>query len=892
MRRRGVEAPLPYAVAGLYGVTLLADYDADDLLSTLADTDPVTTWTDRTGSSNDIGNTGSNRPTFDAANPHFNGHASVNFAKASTQYLFGSSLPICTTLGGTDTPWTAFIVARRTTKVTAQETYLSLGNSASAVNYQQCMCEYANSNSQRNSIGIRDAVAASQTTLRGTNELSDFSPQVLAFTRGAADGLIHVVGGTQNPLYDATVDSINSDSGTAYGDQGAFTFDRLAIGCLLRSTVSSASDLEVARVLIYSGELTEAERVRVASYLWFRYCVETDDVDLTGKLADGLVHSWNANNVTGFAGETVGSMIDSAGSKTMTAASGAKYPTIRLAENGSKYLEFDGTSDVMTAGAAADWKFLHDGSDFTLALVYRVAAADEALHPLVDTLDNDPVNNTGLSVLHDGASAAHSIQVKAGASHLTTALLNHDSQDYGARPDAWHALILVHQGTVPSSEENYHISLDNERYAQIDHGTGVTPDTGNPAGTLTLGALAGLGGYGKFDFRSLRLWNRALGQPSEVQQLAEVLAEYQGVSHVSLAAGNGLANVLNDTTKHRGFPALCQDANGTRHCIYRRAADHGSSRGVGVIVSSADGYRWSAERVIYDVDDADGRDFRGEGGFIRLTQGANAGRLVYFTKWSDDTSTIRVSGKPSTLLIGYSDDNGGTWTWLDPMENDSDKTNWSYTASPNGLIEQQTGANAGRIIITFSSNSTAWPNTLDQDIRLSYSDDGGLTWADSTIIVEHDVEPAANVRITETSLVEWDDGDLSLFMRDDTNKYIWRGTANVSDLTTWAVDASQLFSGWGRPVVVRDPNAAAGLFMFYRSTPGDITVWRYSSDEGATWGAERAFSNLHATTTVAQYNETSYVFATTDSAGNVWVAYGLEQGDDSDIFVRLWELAE
>lgn len=91
--------------------------------------------------------------------------------------------------------------------------------------------------------------------------------------------------------------------------------------------------------------------------------------------------------------------------------------------------------------------------------------------------------------------------------------------------------------------------------------------------------------------------------------------------------------------------------------------------------------------------------------------------------------------------------------------------------------------------------------------------------------------------------------------------------------------------------MVVDPNDGDGVYIFYRSEPGDVTVWRYSDDRGVTWGAEHAFSNLHATTTIPAFTEMSYTFPAVDAAGNVWIAYGMEDGDDSDVFVRLWAMA-
>lgn len=882
---RGVRARgVPYQIADL-----AADFDADDLLASLSDTDPVTTWADATGNANDVGNTGSNRPTFDAVNPQFNGHASVNFAKASTQYLFGSSLPLSTALSGTDVLWTAFVVYRRSTKVTAQETFLSLGKSDSAVNYQQARWVYANSNSQRPGASLRDGAGAADSGFQGIDDIVSLGPQIAVVTRGSSAMTHHVIGGSQNPRYDATVDTITATTGDAYGTQGAFTHNRFAIGALVRSTVSSPCDMEVARVLVYTRELSDAERSTVSEYLWDRYCRRYG----TTAETNGLIHVWAATSATQNEGETCPFILDPVGGESIDAPLSANRPTVRRHANGERYLEFDGVNDALRADTAADWAFLHDGSDWTMFITYRVPSDATTLVPLVDTCDNDTVNNNGIGVYHDAASAAHSLQVKVGATNAT-AVLNHDSQDYGSRPDAWHVAAITHEGTIPSTEENYHVALDNEFYFAGDQG--VTPAAGAPPYAITVGSLGGLGTSGKFDFAELRIYNRKLGTPGEVQAVAEILGRYYNGSHCALVGGNGLPNTLNDSASHRGFPALCQDANGLWHCVYRRGATHGSSRGVGVHCTSADGIIWSAEQVIYDVDDDDGRDWRGGCGFICLQHGPHAGRLLLSTNWAADDSSLEVPGFASTNMIGYSDDNGSSWTWINPQENDPKNVYedpWDYTvANAGALIELSTG----RILMTFTSKDAA-NGTTDQDLNLSYSDDGGLTWSDSVIIGEHDVcfNGQANKRVTECWIVEADDGTLEAYVRNDTDEEIWRATADISDVENWTFATAKLFDGYGRPTVIVDPNDADGRYIFHRDDVTLLTVWRYSSDRGVNWSAARAFSNLHATTGTrdGSYPYMSYTYPTLDSNGSIWVAYGLEdQTTDSDIFVRRWADAE
>lgn len=873
---------VPYTLAGL-----ILDLDADDLRSELADAAAVTTWTDRSGNANHVTQSvAGNKPLFNYTNEAMNGHASVDFTKANSHYLAGSAIPICTTLSGADKPFTVFVVVRRSTKVSAEEMLWSLGNSAQASqSYIAGGYTYANSNSQRPRFRIRDDVPAAEfAPSNGTVEITDFSPQVLCYSASGTAANHYVVGASQNPLYDATV---SSSVTTDYSAQGTITVDRFAIGAFHRSTVTLPLQGEISRVLIYNRELSASERQRICQHLWNRYVVR--GITAPSGLS-GLLHHWDASLLSEAAAAAVTTFAASTGGKDFTGAGGAR-PVVALHPNGNKVLQFDGTDDTMTAGVAADWTFLHNDAEWSAFVVWRAYdEADLALNPILDTVNNATATVRGIGIYHDAASSAHSIQVKIGAANAT-AVLNFDSQDYGVRPTGWHVTHVTHEVStaLPSTEEEYQIWQDNENFAAADRG--VAQSGTDSANTLTLGSLAGGVTFGKIQVAEIIIYNRKLGRPWESQLVNEYLARKWQTTHCALVGGNGLANVLNDATPHRAFPAMCQDENGTWHCIYRRATAHSTSRGVGVHQTSADGLCWSPERVIYDINDADGRDFRGEAGFICVTQGSRAGRLLFLSKWSTDASAIEVTNFASTLILGKSDDNGGSWTFADPMVNDPKNvyaTPWDYTASPNGLIELSTG----RILMTFTSKDNGQDGN-NQDLNLSYSDDGGETWSAAVIIATHDVELGLNKRITESCIIEFADGELLLAARNDTDKEIWLAHSTAAAPTQWTWDGAKAFDGYGRPEMAVDPNAANGVFIVYRNDPGDTTVWRYSSNRGVAWSAAAlAFSNLHSTTVITAYATMTYAHFSTDADGNLWLAYGLEydQAGDADVFARLWRL--
>ncbi len=883
MFRRAVRRPpqdsaggVPYTIAGL-----LVDLDADDLRATLADAAAVTTWSDRSGNANHVGNTGSNRPTFDYTNPAFNGHASVNFAKASTQYLFGSDLPICNALSGTGVLWTAFVVYRRSTKVSAQETFLSLGNSGSAVNYQQARWVYASSNSQRPGASCRDAVAA-DSAFQGLNEIIDLSPQIAVVQRGAAAMTHRVVGLSLNPLYDATVDAINLTSGADYATQGAFTHDRFTIGALVRSTVSSPCDVEVACILIYVGELTQPVVSRISEHLWNKYAQRV--ITAPGEIS-GLAHHWDASLLSEAAAAAVSTFAASTGGKDFTGAGGTR-PVVALHENGRKVLRFDGTDDTMAAGVAADWTFLHNDTEYSAFVVYRAYdAADAALSPLLDTVNNDTVNVRGIGIYHDAASDAQRLQIKIGALNAT-AVLNFASQNYGARPGTFHVAHLTHEVTanLPSSEEEYHVWIDNEHFASTDRG--VAQSGTDSANTLTLGALAGGVTFGKVDIAEIIIYTRKLG-PWESQLVHEYLARKWQTSHVAVVAGNGLADILSQTTtKHRGFPGLAKTSQGHWLCCWRRASAHGASTGVLCCATSADGIRWSDERVIFD--DSANYDYRGV-----YFLGEIDGRLFVGGRFAEKDTSALI---PYKTHLMYSDDGGGTWSAPVYLSNATD--NW-FVGLFNGTLDHDEGLNSivkcgdGSLLAHFCAKVDGG---VYRHLVQCRSLDGGLTWSEPEVVYYGRSTGAggdfpADEDIQEPVCIKFPDGELLLAIRAETTNnrvYFARSTDHG---VTWSPGtfSTEFIAAWGNPRMALDANERATLWV--RNAGGLLPNWTVSDDRGATWTALRRFANLTSTTTIQGYTQLDYGYAAQDEDGNTWLAYSLNRNGDGDIFVTRWENA-
>lgn len=168
--------------------------------------------------------------------------------------------------------------------------------------------------------------------------------------------------------------------------------------------------------------------------------------------------------------------------KHFTQSGAARCPT-GVDGNGKIYLAPDGAADCMQAGAQADWKFLHNGGPFTVAMVYHRTAVQSAREVVLD-----------------------SCQAQSGGTGFTLELARSSATDQG--PVSYFANGSVKLVAVAARGVNTSLSVLIVRYSGI-HGTddnslgadaqirlnGLlaatraavgTPSVANPTGVLTL----------------------------------------------------------------------------------------------------------------------------------------------------------------------------------------------------------------------------------------------------------------------------------------------------------------------------------------------------------------------------------------------------------------------
>lgn len=236
----GQAAPTAFAMTDIAGCLCWVKADQ---IGGLSDGDPVSTWSDQSGNSNDLTRAGSNRPTYKTGIQ--NGLPIVRFAPASAQSMIKSSF---SSLSGSDVPWSALIVAK-CDSVAATRTAFGIGRAASNTPLHRLSWGTTNYQVQR-----RDDANSSVTVGGGT---SDTSWHVIAVLFSGTTCTI-IKDGTV--LANATAQNV-----------GTTTLDRLAVGALEGSSQSNPFSGDIAEFGLFDSLLDGSEYERAGHALAYKW---------------------------------------------------------------------------------------------------------------------------------------------------------------------------------------------------------------------------------------------------------------------------------------------------------------------------------------------------------------------------------------------------------------------------------------------------------------------------------------------------------------------------------------------------------------------------------------------------------------------------------------------
>lgn len=443
--------------------------------------------------------------------------------------------------------------------------------------------------------------------------------------------------------------------------------------------------------------------------------------------------------------------------------------------------------DTLKAAAAADWIFLHDGSAFTVFVVWKTTADEpDSLFILLDTGAISSAD-TGLCFFYDDRSAQtqyHKMRswIADGGAFEAQAETYHE----GVRGGRWH-VSCTHRAAASDLyvENDGHWGGDGS-----DSATG-TPDTGNPTSALAVGARYdnSLNLVGDIAYILIYDSDLSLANRTKVSQfLGETFAQPE---YLYFEAATMLVDATSEITyDYASCGGLTIADNGDLVAAYAVGTAHAltNRRYVYVIISDDKGVTWGSPYEVWDkTNDGGGTIFYEPQGLTTLSDGRlymKCGKYVGATV--DDG-----------LSYFTSEDNGATWD-----------------ATPTEIAGSGTGYDwgGGGPILEIANGNYLFPyrywDTGDAALLWTvanrYSDDDGVSWAELADITQ-------DTEYDEPGIVQLASGTIVALIRDDEphpRQIVYATSANNGQ--TWSgITYAVLGYGPLMPMITKDDDIIA-----------------------------------------------------------------------------------
>ena len=173
--------------------------------------------------------------------------------------------------------------------------------------------------------------------------------------------------------------------------------------------------------------------------------------------------------------------------------------TYRQLPTGLNYLDFDGSDDKITVGAAATFKFLHGAEDtsnfkFTIKFWMFVTSFTDDYWGLVGTNDVDSLQ-TGTDLWLDNRSGiprTRRLMAAITNSSGTTIVFSDAGNSSYPNDASWHHIVWSYDQTPATGNS---ITYVDTTAKSTDNKSAQTPDTGNPTRALVIGRVANDGSH-------------------------------------------------------------------------------------------------------------------------------------------------------------------------------------------------------------------------------------------------------------------------------------------------------------------------------------------------------------------------------------------------------------
>jgi hypothetical protein len=390
--------------------------------------------------------------------------------------------------------------------------------------------------------------------------------------------------------------------------------------------------------------------------------------------------------------------------RTLTAFGGAALSASNT-DWAASAAAFDGTGDYYTTGPADDFRFLHDGSKWTIEVRMRRPTTAAQTATILDTT-NGASTVAGLFL---GITTSRELRLIISRNSAGSYVSNYTS----VSPDLWpndnnyHDLCLECDFDYASATNTFNLYIDGTRVDQFAH-TGNVANSAEQtrslyigrAGTATSADLTGNISFLRITRGVVRYDNATYTVPTQ-----PVLTSASSNYGTYAMRRRFLFSPASGASMYASEPQMVVANDGTVVCAYRRGASHVDNTGyVACKRSSTKGVgQWGSEIVIADEATYDTRN-------PSIGKDPSSGRLICF---------YRTLNAPSTHQATYfrtSTDHGATW---------SSSTNISSELSaaigPFGTIVETTN---GLMQLFYNADVC----------EALFSTDGGQTWGNRVTV--------------------------------------------------------------------------------------------------------------------------------------------------------------
>jgi hypothetical protein len=466
------------------------------------------------------------------------------------------------------------------------------------------------------------------------------------------------------------------------------------------------------------------------------------------------------------------------------------------------------SGDRLVASTAADWKFLHDGTEFATYIVFKTAAADpDTSLALLDTSGAGSFNH-GLFIKYDDTSGTPrddwiQVLVSRGDGTFEANIKTTDEAAIGAQ---WHV------ATVRMTSTTLELRIDGHFGQDVDYTPLGSPSASNPTYAL------GVGARGDDALHFVGDWARILfisGTVSDADHNAvqDYLSEEYDLFHNYYFDAASLVEHDVSDPDHNSFGGICIAPNGDLICAYRKGDTHTSIGADGILlsrVSTDGGTTWGSELTIWHyTDDGGGTDM-----------------------WSGPTLTVladnrvimavakRESGSTVVDGIGYFESNDNGQSWSGPTVVDSSFT--LNAVEGGGMLQLANGD------LLFPHYGRDTGDTY-RSCRVSRSQDGGATWAILSEMADGETD---TVDYVEPGLVLLDNGDILCLIRENTNNEIEYCTSDDSGATWGALSYAAKGNQRCSPTLL---STGEVLDIQRHVNSGNLPMLMASPDGGTNW---------------------------------------------------------